>query len=391
MKRESVLFISKRLNCSGAAVHMRTLGMGLQKQGWDVAIAARDLDSGTSTGEEWFAAAGFATKRIPLPALKPHTLIHDVVSLPCAVAQLRSLIRSRAASVVHVHAPTMVPFVSLAVPRDVALVSSFHLEQIPPWKRALAKAVNRFTHRGFGQGCFAISAEMAELLTKQVGIESSRVFRIPYSVDESAYRPPAPAEKAAARSRLGVPVDGHVVCTAGHVMPRKNQALVIKALGRLRTQGLCPSYLIAGSIYNEAYRDELEHLAERHGVSGQIRFLGFVDPRETYWASDVFVLPSIEEGFGLVVIEAMLSGLAVIRTPTAGAKDQIIEGETGFLTPPDSPKALADHLVALLGDEEARAYVAGRGRAHAREHFSIAAMTESTLRGYEAACAGLVG
>jgi glycosyltransferase involved in cell wall biosynthesis len=94
----------------------------------------------------------------------------------------------------------------------------------------------------------------------------------------------------------------------------------------------------------------LEKLANDSGFASIIKPLGQADPLQALWASDLFVLPSRWEGFALASVEAMACGLPVIRTNTAGAVDQIEEGQNGFILPLENTDVLADALAQKIDD-----------------------------------------
>jgi glycosyltransferase involved in cell wall biosynthesis len=111
--------------------------------------------------------------------------------------------------------------------------------------------------------------------------------------------------------------------------------------------------------------------------------VGYRESRDVLWASDLLVLPSRKEGFGLTVIEAMLCGIVPVRTPSGGAGDQIEDGKNGFIVPFDDPVALADCIVRLLVDEGLRAEAGQAALVSAREKFTIARMVTDTVKVYD--------
>lgn len=106
--------------------------------------------------------------------------------------------------------------------------------------------------------------------------------------------------------------------------------------------------------------------------------IGYQDSQKVYWASDVLVLPSRKEGFPLVIVEAMLSGVVPIRTPAAGAYDQIEDGKTGFIIGFDDYKMLANRLDQLLSDDKFREKIAINAYNFAKENFTADIMVEKT-------------
>ena len=92
-------------------------------------------------------------------------------------------------------------------------------------------------------------------------------------------------------------------------------------------------------------------------MTKKVLFLGGVNHEnipELMSAADIFVLPSLSEGFPLVLVEAMASGLPVIATNVGGLPEIVKEGETGFLVPSQDSKQLAQRIIRLIGDNELR-------------------------------------
>lgn len=132
-------------------------------------------------------------------------------------------------------------------------------------------------------------------------------------------------------------------------------------------------------------REEVEAAAIHDDADRRaFRFLGFVSQdimRDTYWAADIVLLPSRMEGFGLVVAEAMCCGAIVIRTPSGGWQDQVVEGVTGHMVPFNDADALA-LAIATVFDNPARAAMREAAIAHASGQFSKHAMVSGTSKLY---------
>ncbi len=99
--------------------------------------------------------------------------------------------------------------------------------------------------------------------------------------------------------------------------------------------------------------------------------------------SDVFVLSSRSEGMPISVLEAMAAGLPVVASAVGGVREQVVQGETGYLVPPDDPQALAGALRRLLADPELRRRLGDAGRARAELCFDLARFRRDHLRLYE--------
>jgi glycosyltransferase involved in cell wall biosynthesis len=134
--------------------------------------------------------------------------------------------------------------------------------------------------------------------------------------------------------------------------------------------------VVGGAIIGqEAYARSLEAHAEGVGLAGRMHFTGWTygpaDMPEVHRALDIAVLASSEpEPFGLVVVEAMATGVPVVATAQGGPAEIVIEGVTGLLVPPRDPDAMAAAVLSLVDDPAAAARMGAAGRARACERYS---------------------
>jgi glycosyltransferase involved in cell wall biosynthesis len=125
-------------------------------------------------------------------------------------------------------------------------------------------------------------------------------------------------------------------------------------------------------------------MAATLGVAGRIEFLGWVDDLSSVLSRwDVFVLPSLEEGFPLAALEAMATGLPVVASSVGGVPELVVDGKTGWLVPPGDVEALAARLHLLLSNPEQRLSMGAAAAVRVRDHFSLAQMTENFSRLYD--------
>jgi glycosyltransferase involved in cell wall biosynthesis len=155
-----------------------------------------------------------------------------------------------------------------------------------------------------------------------------------------------------------------------HLTPRKGFDILIRAFAsRYRGDETCR--LVIGG--DGAIRAELEALAASTGVQSQVSFLGAIPRdvvRDSMWAADCFVLPSHAENFGVVLIEALSTGLPVISTRCGGPED-IINDHVGLLLRPGDEQGLAD---ALCNMRNRPAYDPEAVRTYAVARFGYAAV-----------------
>lgn len=157
-----------------------------------------------------------------------------------------------------------------------------------------------------------------------------------------------PRFEVKSRAELGIPEGDTVLISIGRLIRRKALGDVLLALSKLDADRY--RLLIIGEGPEE---ERLRDLAARLGLSSRVDFLGAIWGEEKFQylaAADMFVLPSVHEGFGLVFLEAMHCGLPVIASCTGGQTDFLKDGETGFLVPVGDVDTLADRIQQLGGD-----------------------------------------
>jgi glycosyltransferase involved in cell wall biosynthesis len=138
---------------------------------------------------------------------------------------------------------------------------------------------------------------------------------------------------------------------------------------------------IAGSGPEDS---RLRVAAEDHGIRDNVVFLGWrEDIRSDMRRWDVYAQSSLEEGFGLAVLDAMAAGLPVVATNVGGIGEVVIEAETGFLVPPGNPELMAERLRRLLSDSETRSRMGEAGRVRALRVFSPAREAAAVQAAYD--------
>jgi len=127
----------------------------------------------------------------------------------------------------------------------------------------------------------------------------------------------------------------------------------------------------------------LERKARQYGIARSVHFLGWrTDVPRLMAAFDVFLLPTLQEGFGLVLLEAMAGRTPILSTTVSAIPEIVIDGETGLLAPPRDPAAMGDALIALLGDEALRRHMGLMGEDRLETTFSADTMIAATAALY---------
>ncbi|HEV7987456.1 MAG TPA: glycosyltransferase family 4 protein [Candidatus Binataceae bacterium] len=323
-------------------------------------------------GELWRRAQAAGVVCRPLP-------IRNALDLAAALA-LRRRLRDGRYDVVHFH------------------TSRAHA--LAPWVRGLARAAvvtrrmdyvpNRlFAPWLYGRhavdGVAAISAAVADALARAIGARE-RITVIPSGVDCAHFRPPSADERAAARAALGLGDADLAVGTVGALVPRKGHRYLVEAMALLgRGSGAPQRRVVAIIAGGGSLRDPLAAEIRRLGLGDAVRMLGRVDDaRAILWALDVFAMPSLSEGLGVALLEAMACGLPSVASRVGGIVDTVDDGRTGMLVAPADAPALAGALAHLSAEAAALAAMGAAARAMAVERFSMASMARRTVELYRA-------
>jgi len=189
----------------------------------------------------------------------------------------------------------------------------------------------------------------------QYGVPVERIFLTPYAVNNdffSRYYHELRGKKRELKKKLGVPVKSLVIVYAGKLIPRKRVADLLEAYEKI--QGVNASLVVVGDGLEKPH---LEAYARDHSLKN-VFFTGFKNQTqipEIYSIADVFVLPSTNEPWGLVINDAMNFGLPIITTANVGAVPDLVEdGVNGLIYPVGDIGKLADHLLKLLKDPPLR-------------------------------------
>ena len=162
-----------------------------------------------------------------------------------------------------------------------------------------------------------------------------------------------------------------MVGSVGNIAPKKGYDVLIRALAKARGEINDLACVIVGAD-DHRMRAGLERLGDSLGLGGRLRFVGFQEKVCPYLdAMDLFVLASVDEGFGIALLEAMASGKPVVATAVDGPPEIVEDGGSGLLVPPGDHEALAKAMVELLKDPQRRASMGNLGRERVQTVFSL--------------------
>lgn len=179
-----------------------------------------------------------------------------------------------------------------------------------------------------------------------------------------------PMDKSMLREKHGYPQDKKILISVSRLTPKNGMDYFIKACA-----ALVPKHkdFILVIIGDGPQREELEALVKELGMDKIVKLTGYLPHREIpelLNIADIFVRPSLQEGFGISFIEAMACKVAVIGSDVGGIPDIIDSGDNGFLVKPGSVRDLAEKIDILLSDEGLRQRFIDRGYQTVREKFT---------------------
>ncbi|MGD9644486.1 MAG: glycosyltransferase family 4 protein [Pirellulales bacterium] len=295
-----------------------------------------------------------------------------------AVSRIGRLVRyMRKNEIDLVYTNTAVVFEGAMAARRAGLPHVWHVHEVltPAHMRprmlplpTIGGLIDRFSDRVIFESQSSRQTAAAWIATdKSLAIYNSVRLEVPSHID-----------RAAARRRLELPDSATVFTYLGRLSTRKNPLLLAEAMAHLPGERAFGLFAGAGPL-----EPALRHRLAEPDLSGRTRIVPFQsDVSDLLAASDVVVLPSNEESFGLVLVEAAAFARPVIATRTQGPAEIVVDGVTGLLVSPGDAPALAQAMRSLLDDATLRERLGKAAADRAVEHFSATANTrriEQTL------------
>jgi len=344
----------------GVETHVYHLAMGLSERGLSTEVFTTDLltDLPFRRLNGGIPPAPFPVRRFH--AVKwleiPHGL--GILSPRMALALLRN-----GPQVVHAHAYGFFPVIAGGLAemlRGIPLVVTAHSDAGGPSfsKRLLDWAVPPLTLQRANRVIALTNREAQNL--QRLGVDPDRIRIIPNGVNLKEFEGIKQSDEPREILRL---------LFVGRIYPQqKGLEHLLNALKILAIRWKLHLTLVGedgGGL------ERVHALARTLGVEESVTFTGRLPRSElirAYQAADVFVLPSLFEPFGIVLLEAMAAGLPVVASRVGGIPDVVEEGKTGLLVEPGNSRALAETLEGLLSDPGLRRRMANAGRARAADY-----------------------
>ena len=378
----NILFISDvffpRVN--GVSTSINTFATELRALGHQVTLIAPSY-SDEDKHEEWIV-------RVP-----SHKIYFDPEDRLMNFGKLKALlpwIRDRHFDVIHIHTPFTAHYVGIHFGKklDIPVVETYHtffedylhhyLPFIPQFiSRKLARTISRRQCNAV-DGIVSPSKPMLDVL-KQYGIKTPAEV-VATGLDDSSF---AHVDGEHFRMSHDIPLAQPMLLFVGRVAHEKNIGFLLEMHVELIKKHPDALLVITGEGPAE---ESIKHSIDKLGISNKVRMIGYLDRSHEliacYKAADIFVFASKSETQGLVLLEAMAQGTAVVAIAELGTKSILIEGE-GVLIAKDDINDFADKVSVLLSDAPKRQMIGEKGRQYAQEKWGAGVLAKKVAKFYK--------
>lgn len=246
---------------------------------------------------------------------------------------------------------------------------------ISPWRLRATQLIDAMTAHLLTAHFHAITEAVKSAAVRDLGLRPERITVVPRGRSSGCLGEPSTARRRAARQRLGFGADTVLLLNVARQEYQKGQRVLLDAAARLASPRPEVVWLLAGRDGNVS--EELRAQRTRLGLEERVRFLGHRDDvPELLAAADAFVFPSLYEGLGGALIEAMALGTPVIASDLPVIREVTDSGHAGLLVPPADPDALAQGVVRVLSDHDARERLSTAGQRRYAENYTIEMMVD---------------
>ena len=378
----NILFISDvffpRVN--GVSTSINTFATELRALGHEVTLIAPSYTD-EDKQEEWIV-------RVP-----SHKIYFDPEDRLMNFSKLKALlpwIRDKHFDIIHIHTPFTAHYVGIHFGKklDIPVVETYHtffedylhhyLPFIPQFiSRKLARTISRRQCNAV-DGIVSPSKPMLDVL-KQYGIKTPAEV-VATGLDESSF---ASVDGEHFRMSHDIPLAQPMLLFVGRVAHEKNIGFLLEMHVELIKKHPDALLVITGEGPAE---ESIKHSIEKLGISNKVRMIGYLDRGHEliacYKAADIFVFASKSETQGLVLLEAMAQGTAVVAIAELGTKSILIEGE-GVLIAKDDINDFADKVSVLLSDAPKRQMIGEKGRQYAKEKWGAGVLAKKVAKFYK--------
>jgi glycosyltransferase involved in cell wall biosynthesis len=363
-----VAVVTSRLDIGGTERHLARVLPELKRRGLDVALYV--MERGGPLEDE------IARQGVRIEG--PHRL--RVLHWIAATLALTRWLRRERPALIHFFLPRPYVFGSLAAELAGHRRRIMSRRSLTDYRKKypLLGLVERLLHRRT-LGMLGNSQAVLDQLATEVG-DRRKLALIHNGLDLSPL--PAASDRHNVRRGLRIPDEALAIVVVANLIAYKGYHDLVAALTLIKDELPAPwRLLVVGR--DDGIGTELKQQAEALQIADSIMWLGErSDVEQLLAASDIFVLPSHQEGFSNALLEAMAAQLPVIATAVGGNTDAVVDQETGLLVPAMSPPSLSAAILRLAKDANLRRRFAEAGRRRVEQQFSLKACVDRYERLY---------
>jgi len=380
MRKIKVLHIITRLDKGGSAENTFLNLVGLDKNIYDVTLMSGPVEEPTQDRRDEVEEYGI--KHIFIPELVRNiSLINDLKT----ILNIYRYLRKEKFDIVHTHTSkagllgrlaarlARIPII-IHTPHGHVFFGYFGLIKSNLFI-FLEKLASRITDKIIA----LTNREKEDYISCKVTDEEKSVV-ICSGIELNKFKDLPLNEKQNLKKELGIPENSLIVGTLGRLVPVKGPEFLVEAAKHIISKYPDTFFVFTGDGY---LRPDLKKKALNFGLKENIIFLGWRDDGAKILSLyDVFILPSLNEGMGRVLVEAMALGKPIVASRIGGIPDLVTHGKNGFLVPPKDPEELAKYIQILIEDREKREKMGLSGKKIAM-HFSAENMVEKIEKLYK--------
>ena len=365
-----IALLLSRIEQTGVTTHTLDLTKGLIDEGHKVFLITggkvQEDNSRIDAFYDQFVSLGAQVKEFKTPK---GTYLSKAIITVVSIFNIIKLIKSCNPDIIHAQSPYMTFIPWLMGKNFTTTIHNTKLKKNIKFKNP--------TH------LIAISKESEAMSQKVFNIASKDITVVNHGVSERFGISISKNEKNQLKTKYAIPKNKIIVGFVGRLTVDKGCDVLFKAIKNLNESVLSQGHFIfVGSTKDsEDYNWLQQNLAREH-IDTFCTIVDFQDPKPFYDIFDIFVLPSRFESFPLVVLEAMMSECATVRSQVEGALEQIDHGVNGMLFPNEDDGALSGILQKLILDDTYRTEIANKGKSKALKEYTIPVMTKNTLKVY---------
>jgi len=290
------------------------------------------------------------------------------------VKELRTLMKQRNIQIVRTHEyrANLHGRLAALLAKVPCIVGSVHNVYNARDKKLNRRILNRYLGI-FTDKVVAVSEEVKKEIVRYDSVPENKVAVIYNGVDRKRF---VDIDAQSIRSEFHIPKSTPIIGTVGRFFPQKGQKYLLEAVAKVRNKFPHIAVFVIG---DGSLKEELQDHTKKLNIEQNIIFTGVRrDIPALLSAMDIFIFPSLWEGFGNALVEAMAAGKPIIATDIPSVREILDSGKSGIVVPPANSEAIARSLDLLLSDRALAENLGNAARERALSSFTI----DSTVRGY---------